>query len=79
MKFQGGQKQRVAIARALVNHPKVIFADEPTGNLDSKNSQKVFDLFKHLSQNGTTVIVATHDKSLALQAHRIIEVHDGKL
>ncbi|MFA7091727.1 MAG: ABC transporter ATP-binding protein [Arcobacteraceae bacterium] len=77
--ISGGQKQRVAIARALVNHPKVIFADEPTGNLDSKNSQKVFDLFKHLSQNGTTVIVATHDKSLALQAHRIIEVHDGKL
>lgn len=77
--ISGGQKQRVAIARALVNHPKVIFADEPTGNLDSKNSQKVFDLFKQLSQNGTTVIVATHDKSLALQAHRIIEVHDGKL
>ena len=77
--ISGGQKQRVAIARALINHPKVIFADEPTGNLDSKNSQKVFDLFKHLSQNGTTVIVATHDKSLALQAHRIIEVHDGKL
>jgi putative ABC transport system ATP-binding protein len=70
---------RFAIARALINHPKVIFADEPTGNLDSKNSQNVFDLFKHLSQNGTTVIVATHDKNLALQAHRIIEVHDGKL
>jgi putative ABC transport system ATP-binding protein len=77
--ISGGQKQRVAIARALINHPKVIFADEPTGNLDSKNSQNVFDLFKHLSQNGTTVIVATHDKNLALQAHRIIEVHDGKL
>ncbi len=77
--ISGGQKQRVAIARALINHPKVIFADEPTGNLDSKNSQNVFDLFKHLSQHGTTVIVATHDKNLALQAHRIIEVHDGKL
>lgn len=77
--ISGGQKQRVAIARALVNQPKVIFADEPTGNLDSKNSHNVFDLFKHLSQNGTTVIVATHDKSLALQANRIIEVHDGKL
>ncbi|MGD9553205.1 MAG: ABC transporter ATP-binding protein [Arcobacteraceae bacterium] len=77
--ISGGQKQRVAIARALINSPKVVFADEPTGNLDSKNSQNVFDLFKHLSQNGTTVIVATHDKNLALQAHRIIEVHDGKL
>jgi putative ABC transport system ATP-binding protein len=77
--ISGGQKQRVAIARALINHPKVIFADEPTGNLDSLNSQNVFDLFKEFCQNGTTVIVATHDKNLALQAHRIIEVHDGKL
>lgn len=77
--ISGGQKQRVAIARALINSPKVIFADEPTGNLDSKNSQNVFDLFQQLSQNGTTVIVATHDKTLASQAHRIIEVHDGKL
>lgn len=77
--ISGGQKQRVAIARALINHPKVIFADEPTGNLDSLNSQNVFDLFKTFCQNGTTVIVATHDKNLALQAHRIIEVHDGKL
>jgi lipoprotein-releasing system ATP-binding protein len=77
--ISGGQKQRVAIARALVNHPKVIFADEPTGNLDSKNSQKVFDIFKRLQQNGITIVVATHDKTLALQADKIIEVHDGKL
>ncbi|MFA7571590.1 MAG: ABC transporter ATP-binding protein [Sulfurimonadaceae bacterium] len=77
--ISGGQKQRVAIARALINSPKVVFADEPTGNLDSKNSQNVFDVFQQLCQNGTTVIVATHDKKLALQAHRIIEVHDGKL
>lgn len=77
--ISGGQKQRVAIARALINHPKVIFADEPTGNLDSKNSQKVFDIFKRLQQNGITIVVATHDKTLALQADKIIEVHDGKL
>lgn len=77
--ISGGQKQRVAIARALINHPKVIFADEPTGNLDSKNSQNVFDIFKRLQQNGITIVVATHDKTLALQADKIIEVHDGKL
>lgn len=77
--ISGGQKQRAAIARALINRPKVIFADEPTGNLDSKNSQNVFNLFQQLSQNGTTIIVATHDKTLAQQAHQIIEVHDGKL
>jgi putative ABC transport system ATP-binding protein len=77
--ISGGQKQRAAIARALINRPKVIFADEPTGNLDSHNSQNVFNLFKQLSQNGTTIIVATHDKTLAQQAHKTIEVHDGKL
>jgi putative ABC transport system ATP-binding protein len=77
--ISGGQKQRAAIARALINRPKVIFADEPTGNLDSTNSQNVFNLFQQLSQNGTTIMVATHDKTLAQQAHKIIEVHDGKL
>lgn len=77
--ISGGQKQRAAIARALINRPKVIFADEPTGNLDSHNSQNVFSLFKQLSQKGTTIIVATHDKTLAQQAHKTIEVHDGKL
>ena len=76
--ISGGQKQRVAIARALINSPKVIFADEPTGNLDSKNSKNVFELFKKLSQNGTTVIVATHDKELAKMADRIIEIKDGE-
>lgn len=77
--ISGGQRQRVAIARALVNNPKVIFADEPTGNLDSKNSQNVFDIFKHLQQNGTTIVVATHDKKLAIQADTIYEVNDGQL
>ena len=77
--ISGGQRQRVAIARALINNPTVIFADEPTGNLDSQNSIKVFELFKKLSQNGTTVIVATHDLTLAKEANRIYEVKDGQL
>ena len=63
--ISGGQRQRVAIARALINNPKIIFADEPTGNLDSKNSLNVFELFKTFANKGTTIIVATHDKSLA--------------
>ena len=77
--ISGGQRQRVAIARAMINNPKVIFADEPTGNLDSKNSLNVFDLFKTLTKKGTTVIVATHDKNLALKTDITYEVKDGKL
>ena len=77
--ISGGQKQRVAIARALINKPKVIIADEPTGNLDSKNSLNVFEIFKKLSESGTTIIVATHDKDLAKFANKIYEVKDGKI
>ena len=77
--ISGGQRQRVAIARAMINNPKVIFADEPTGNLDSKNSLNVFDLFKTLTKKGTTVIVATHDKNLALKADITYEAKDGKI
>ena len=77
--ISGGQRQRVAIARALINNPKVIFADEPTGNLDSKNSLNVFELFKNLTAKGTTIIVATHDKALANLANKIYEVKDGKI
>ena len=77
--ISGGQRQRVAIARALVNNPKVIFADEPTGNLDSNNSQNVFDIFKQLQKSGTTIVVATHDKKLARQADTIYEANDGQL
>ena len=77
--ISGGQRQRVAIARALINNPKVIFADEPTGNLDSNNSLKVFELFKELSKKGTTIIVATHDKNLAKIANKIYELKDGKI
>lgn len=77
--ISGGQRQRVAIARALINNPKVIFADEPTGNLDSRNSLNVFELFKNLTEKGTTIIVATHDKALANLANKIYEVKDGKI
>lgn len=77
--ISGGQRQRVAIARALINHPKVIFADEPTGNLDSKNSLNVFNLFKSLANNGVTIVVATHDKELAKLADITLEVKDGQL
>jgi lipoprotein-releasing system ATP-binding protein len=77
--ISGGERQRVAIARAMINNPNIIFADEPTGNLDSKNSLNVFELFKTLAQKGTTIIVATHDRNLALKADIIYEVKDGKL
>ena len=77
--ISGGQRQRVAIARALINKPKVIIADEPTGNLDSKNSLNVFEIFKKLSQEQVTIIVATHDKNLAKFANKIYEVKDGKI
>ena len=77
--ISGGQRQRVAIARALINNPKIIFADEPTGNLGSKNSLNVFELFKTFANKGTTIIVATHDKNLALKADITYEVKDGKI
>ena len=77
--LSGGQRQRVAIVRALINKPKVIFADEPTGNLDSKNACIVFELFKQLSKEGTTIIVTTHNKQLAAFANTIYEVSDGEL
>ena len=77
--ISGGQRQRVSIARALINKPKVIIADEPTGNLDSKNSLNVFEIFKKLSQEQVTIIVTTHDKNLAQIANKIYEVKDGKI
>lgn len=79
IEISGGQRQRVAIARALINKPKVIFADEPTGNLDSKNSLNVFEIFRTLSKRGTTIVVATHDLKLANQSDKIYEVKDGQL
>lgn len=77
--ISGGQRQRAAIARALINKPKIIFADEPTGNLDSKNSKNVFEIFKELSNKGTTIIVATHDLNLASKTDKTYEVKDGQL
>lgn len=77
--LSGGQQQRVAIARALINDPRIIFADEPTGNLDSTSGQDVMSIFRDLNSQGRTLVVVTHDKDVALQAHRIIEMKDGKI
>lgn len=79
-KLSGGQQQRVAIARALINEPKIIFGDEPTGNLDSKNSQIVFDIFQELKTTiNQTILVVTHDMNFANKTDRIITLHDGEL
>ena len=78
--LSGGQQQRVSIGRALMNSPVVVLADEPTGNLDSKNSQEIVELLKLSNkQYGQTLIVITHDESIALQADRIITIEDGKI
>ena len=75
--LSGGQQQRVAIARALVNKPSIIFADEPTGNLDSKTGQDVMNLLKNLNNNGQTIIIITHEDNIASQSNRIIKIKDG--
>jgi len=78
--ISGGQKQRVAIARALINNPSIIMGDEPTGNLDSKNANNVFNIFKELStQQGLSLLVVTHDLDFAQRTDRIIEMADGKI
>lgn len=78
-KLSGGQKQRVAIARAIVNQPSVILADEPTGALDSKTAAEIMGVFQELHAQGKTVIIVTHDMSIAQQCGRIIEISDGNL
>ena len=75
--LSGGQQQRVAIARALVNDPSIVFADEPTGNLDTKTGEEIMSLFKELHKNGQTIIVITHENDIAYQTERIITVKDG--
>ena len=78
--LSGGEQQRVAIARALINDPKVIFADEPTGNLDEKTGGMIFELLKDLNKNrDLTIVMATHDQSIAAASHRIIKLRDGMI
>jgi putative ABC transport system ATP-binding protein len=77
--LSGGQRQRVAIARALVNHPSIILADEPTGNLDSQTGVEIMKLFDRLYAEGNTIILVTHERDIAEYAHRVISIRDGKI
>ena len=79
MEMSGGQRQRVAIARALINNPAIIMADEPTGNLDTKSSYEIMDIFKYLNDQGKTVVMVTHEPDIAEQTKRILMMRDGKL
>lgn len=75
--LSGGQRQRVAVARALVNHPSIILADEPTGNLDTKTSEEIMQLFDIIHQAGNTIVLVTHEEDIALRARRVVRMRDG--
>jgi putative ABC transport system ATP-binding protein len=77
--LSGGQRQRVAAARALINNPSIVLADEPTGNLDSKTSIEIMGLLENIHKIGNTIIVVTHEEDIALHAHRIIRMLDGRI
>jgi len=78
--MSGGEQQRTAIARALINNPKIVLADEPTGNLDSENTTTIYKMFRDINERyGTTFIIVTHDRRIAEETDRIVEIRDGRI